>query len=91
MLIVFTAFLGFALSYPGKRNYFTLYPMLIFIVMLGGLVQLSAERVQINRKPNVKKDDPRSLLDSPHCDRDGDQRVRRPGEHKDRVRGLGRA
>jgi len=54
LLIVFTAFLGFALSYPGKRTYFTLYPMLIFIVMLGGLVQLSAERVRIDWKPNVK-------------------------------------
>jgi hypothetical protein len=54
LLIVFTAFLGFAFSYPGKRTYFTLYPMLIFIIMLGGLVQLSAERVKFDRRPNVK-------------------------------------
>jgi 4-amino-4-deoxy-L-arabinose transferase-like glycosyltransferase len=54
LLILFVAFLGFAFSYPGKRTYFTLYPMLIFIVMLGGLVQISAERVRIDRKLHVK-------------------------------------
>ena len=46
LLIVFVAFLGFAFSYPGKRTYFTLYPMLIFVVMLGGLVEMCVERVR---------------------------------------------
>jgi len=61
LLIVFVAFLGFAFSYPGKRTYFTLYPMLIFIVMLGGLVQMCTERmksdgklIRSDGKPNVK-------------------------------------
>lgn len=45
LLILFTAFLGFAFTYPGKRNYFMLYPMLVFIVMLGGLAQICAERL----------------------------------------------
>jgi len=46
LLIVFVAFLGFAFSYPGKRTYFTLYPMLIFVVMLGGLVEMCVERMK---------------------------------------------
>jgi 4-amino-4-deoxy-L-arabinose transferase-like glycosyltransferase len=54
LLILFIAFLGFAFSYPGKRTYFTLYPVLIFIVMMGGLAQLCADHVQIDWKPNVK-------------------------------------
>jgi 4-amino-4-deoxy-L-arabinose transferase-like glycosyltransferase len=54
LLILFIAFLGFAFSYPGKRTYFTLYPVLIFIVMLGGLAQICAERVKIDRRLNVK-------------------------------------
>jgi 4-amino-4-deoxy-L-arabinose transferase-like glycosyltransferase len=61
LLILFVAFLGFAFSYPGKRTYFTLYPMLIFIVMLGGLAQICADRVKsdgklmkIDGKLNVK-------------------------------------
>jgi len=45
LLILFIAFLGFAFSYPGKRTYFTLYPMLIFVVMLGGLVQICADKI----------------------------------------------
>jgi len=46
LLILFVAFLGFAFTYPGKRTYFTLYPMLIFIVMLAGLAQICAVRVR---------------------------------------------
>ncbi|HEV2389263.1 MAG TPA: glycosyltransferase family 39 protein [Nitrososphaerales archaeon] len=54
LLILFVAFLGFAFSYPGKRTYFTLYPELIFIVMLGGLAQLCANRVKVNSRPNLR-------------------------------------
>ncbi len=50
LLIVFVAFLGFAFSYPGKRTYFTLYPMLIFVVMLAGLVQICADSVRTDGK-----------------------------------------
>ncbi|HKT21547.1 MAG TPA: glycosyltransferase family 39 protein, partial [Nitrososphaerales archaeon] len=54
LLILFVAFLGFAFTYPGKRTYFTLYPMLIFIVMLGGLCQISVDRLRVTRAPNPR-------------------------------------
>jgi 4-amino-4-deoxy-L-arabinose transferase-like glycosyltransferase len=50
LLILFLGFLGFAFSYPGKRTYFTLYPQLIFVIMLAGLVQLCADRIRSGEK-----------------------------------------
>ncbi len=55
LLILFVAFLGFAFTYPGKRTYFTLYPMLIFIVMLAGLVQLLADRIRRGERRTIVK------------------------------------
>lgn len=55
LLIVFVALLGFAFSYPGKRTYFTLYPMLIFVVMLAGLVQLCVNNLRSGDKGRIMK------------------------------------
>lgn len=43
LLILFLALLAFAFTYPDRRNYFLIYPEVIFFVMLGRLGQLSYE------------------------------------------------
>ncbi len=46
LFLLFLAFLAFAFTYPARRTYFSLYPSLVLLVMLGGLVQLSADRLK---------------------------------------------
>ncbi len=53
LLILFSAFLAFAFTYPGKRNYFMLYPMLVFIIMLGGLAQICTKQLLNGEKPGL--------------------------------------
>ncbi len=45
LLVIFVLFLAFAFSYPGKRVYFSLYPSLVFFVMLGRIAQLAYENL----------------------------------------------
>ena len=49
LFILLLAFLAFALTYPGKRNYFALYPSLIFFIMLGRVTQLSVDHFRGHR------------------------------------------
>ncbi len=46
LFLLFVAFLAFAFTYPARRTYFSLYPSLILLIMLGGLVQLAADRLK---------------------------------------------
>ena len=46
LLILFLAFLGFAFTYPDRRTYFALYPSIIFLVMLGRVIQLCVESLR---------------------------------------------
>ena len=43
LFILLLAFLGFALTYPAKRNYFALYPSLMFFIMMGRVTQLAVD------------------------------------------------
>ena len=43
LLILFLGLLAFAFTYPDKRNYFLIYPEVIFFVMVGRLGQVSYE------------------------------------------------
>ncbi len=46
LFLLFLGFLAFAFTYPAKRTYFSLYPSLILLLMLGGLVDLSWGRLK---------------------------------------------
>lgn len=45
LLVLFVGLLAFAFEYPGKRVYFSLYPSLVFMVMLGRLGQFSYDAI----------------------------------------------
>jgi hypothetical protein len=49
LLILFLGLLAFAFSYPGKRVYFSLYPSLVFLIMLGRVAQFCVETVRARR------------------------------------------
>ena len=50
LVLLFLGFLAFQFTYPNKRIYFSLYPSVIFLVMLGGLFQRSIGRVRLRGK-----------------------------------------
>jgi len=45
LLILFAGFLAFAFEYPGKRVYFSLYPSLVFMIMLGRVGQFAFDAI----------------------------------------------
>jgi hypothetical protein len=49
LFLLLLGFLGFALTYPAKRNYFALYPSIMFFIMLGGVSQLSFDFIRVRR------------------------------------------
>lgn len=49
LLILFLALLAFAFEYPGKRVYFSLYPSMIFMVMMGRVGQLAVQGIRRDR------------------------------------------
>ncbi len=45
LAILFVGLLAFAFEYPGKRVYFTLYPSMVFMVMVGRVGQLAFDKM----------------------------------------------
>ncbi len=50
LLILFLGLLAFAFEYPGKRVYFSLYPSMVLMIMLGRLGQLAADTLRKGKK-----------------------------------------
>ncbi|MDG6994421.1 MAG: glycosyltransferase family 39 protein [Nitrososphaerota archaeon] len=46
LLILFVMFLAFAFTYPDRRTYFSLYPSLILLVMVGRIGQLAVRTIR---------------------------------------------
>ncbi|MDG6998923.1 MAG: glycosyltransferase family 39 protein [Nitrososphaerota archaeon] len=53
LLILFAALLAFAFEYPGKRVYFSLYPSLVFMIMLGRVGQSSIQRISKAKSKSI--------------------------------------